>query len=165
MRTVWAAALIAVVLGWGGAARAEVTLQVTPVQGGAALEVDFGTTRSLGPEGQEETETVIRQVRLSITSSSGHVYQVFQRVNGPWVGPDGKTIPLESVEFLLAETKTSGTNRFPSPAPMSMGDQEIFLSDPTGTSEDLLITYTVKLPPGQRAGRYRTTLSYRVMAQ
>ncbi len=143
---------------------AEVTLQVTPVQGGASLEVDFGTARSLGAEGEEESDTVIRQVRLNVTSNSGRPYQVFQRVNGPWTGPDGKEVPMSAVRFFISETR-GGTNRFPSSAPLDLGEQEIFLSDPSGPADELLLTYTVKLPVGQRAGSYRTTVSYRVVAQ
>lgn len=147
------------------AAWAEVTLRVTPVQGGAALEVDFGTARSLGPEGEPETEAVIRQVKLTVSSDSGRPYQVFQRVNGSWIGPDGKEIPLEAIRFSLSETRTSGSNRFPGPTPLSLGEQEIFLSDSSGSPDELLLTYAVKLPVGQRAGAYRTTVSYRVVAQ
>ena len=38
-----------------GAARAEVALQVTSVQGGASLEVDFGTARGMGREERSES--------------------------------------------------------------------------------------------------------------
>lgn len=72
---------------------------------------------------------------------------------------------MSAVLFSISGTRTSGLNRFPAPAPMSLGEQEIFLSDSAGTAEELLITYLVRLPAGQRAGSYRTTLSYRVVAQ
>lgn len=148
-----------------GTAPAEVTLNVTSVQGGASLEVDFGTVRPLSPDGQWERETMIRQVRLAITSDSGRPYRVLQRVNGPWTGPGGKEIPMDAIRFSMAETRTGGSNRFPGPAPLSMGDHEIFLSDPAGSSDELILTYIVELPPGQRAGSYRTTISYQVVAQ
>ena len=150
---------------WSAPAWAEVALQVTPVQGGASLEVDFGTARSLGSEGEEESDTVIRQVRLTIRSDSSRPYQVFQRVNGPWIGPDGKEIPMSAVQFFLSETRSNGSNQFPGSTPLAVGDQEIFLSDSSGTAEEFLVTYIVKLPPGQRAGSYRTTVSYRVVGQ
>jgi len=155
-----AAALIA-----SGPARAEVTLQVTSVQGSASLEVDFGTARGLGPEGEPGMEPVARQVRLSVSSDSGRPYRVFQRVNGPWSGPDGVEIPLGAIRFSISETQTSGSNRFPGPAPLSLGEQEIFLSDASGSAENLVISYVAQLPPGQRAGSYRTTVSYQVEAQ
>ena len=148
-----------------GAARAEVALQVTSVQGGASLEVDFGTARGMGPEGETATEAVVRQTRLSVSSDSGRPYRVFQRVNGPWIGPGGFEIPLSAVRFSISETQTGGSNRFPGPSPLSLGEQEIFLSDGSGSSENLVITYLLQLPPGQRAGSYRTTVSYQVVAQ
>lgn len=160
---------------WAGAAivalmapdpvRAEVTLQVTSVQGGASLEVDFGTARSLGSEGELGPEPVIRQVRLSVSSDSGRPYRVFQRVNGPWSGSNGMEIPFSAIRFSISETQTGGSNRFPGPAPLSLGEQEIFLSDASGSPENLVVTYLAQMPPGQRAGIYRTTVSYQVEAQ
>ena len=165
MKGMWAALALIAVPAWAGLASAEVTLQVTSVQGGASLEVDFGTARSLGPEGEPETEGAVRQARLSVSSDSGRPYRVLQRVNGPWIGPDGVEIPLSAVRFSISETQTAGSNRFPGPSPLSLGEQEIFLSDASGSAENLVITYLVNLPPGQRAGSYRTTLSYQVVAQ
>ncbi len=161
-RFLWAASLVLAV---AGTARAEVTLQVTSVQGGAALEVDFGTARGLGPEGETAAEPVVRQTRLSVSSGSGRPYRVFQRVNGPWTGPDGTEIPLSAIRFSISETQTGGSNRFPSPSSLSLGEQEIFLSDPSGSAETLVITYLMQLPPAQRAGIYRTTVSYQAVAQ
>ncbi len=154
----------AAVIGWvGGPAWAGVSLQVSPVQGGASLEVDFGTARSLGADGEEESDTVIRQVKLKISSDSSRSYRVLQRMNGPWAGPDGKEIPVGTVQLSVSESGTGGTNRFPTPSTISLGEQEIFLSSPSGAAEDLLLTYTVKIPVGQRAGSYRTTVSYQVV--
>ena len=143
---------------------AEVTLQVKPLQGDASLEVDFGTARSLGSKGEEETDAVNRQVKLTISSDSSGPYQLFQRVNGPWTGPDGKEIPMSAVEFFVSDTPANSSNRFPGSAPLSLGEQEILLV-PDGSASTPLITYTLKLPKGQRAGSYRTTLSYRVVAR
>lgn len=164
VRYVVPVALAAALIG-SGTARAEVTLQVTSVQGGASLEVDFGTARGLGPEGEPGTEPMVRQTKLTVSSNSGRSYRVFQRVNGPWAGPDGVEIPLGAVRFSISETRTGGSNRFPGPSPLSLGEQEIFLSDASGSAEDLVITYVVQLPPGQRAGIYRTTVSYQAVAQ
>ena len=160
------AGMVLVIFGMAAApAGAEVTLQVTSVQGVASLEVDFGTARSVGPEAELGAEGLVRQVRLSISSDSGRPYRVVQRVNGPWSGPDGQEIPLSAVRFSLSETGTGGSNRFPGPAPLSLGEQEIFLSDSSGSPEELVITYAVQMPAGQRAGPYRTTVSYHVEAQ
>ena len=163
-KLLWAAAAAAL-LTVPAPAGAEVTLQVTSVQGVSSSEVDFGTARSVGPAAELGVEGLVRQVRLSISSDSGRPYRVVQRVNGPWSGPGGAEIPLSAVRFSISETQTGGTNRFPGPTPLSPGEQEIFLSNASGSSEQLVITYAVQMPAGQRAGPYRTTVSYHVEAQ
>lgn len=160
----FAAAVVAVLAYWAVPVWADVTLTVTPAQGGASLEVDFGTARSLGPSGELETDEVVRQVRLDVSSDSGRPYRVYQRVNGPWTGPAGEEIPPSAIRFLISDVRT-GINRFPSASPLAVGEQELFVSDQSGSAESLVITYVVKLPPGQRAGNYRTTVSYRVVGQ
>ena len=147
-----------------GAARAEVTLQVTSLQG--SRDVDFGNTRSLGPEGEMESDTVIRQVRVTITSTSTSRYQVFQRINEPWRNLAGEELPMENVQFFISDASAGSTVRFPNPTPMSAGEQEIFLSaENPADSEEFLVTYTLRVPPGQQAGDYRTTMSFRVVSQ
>ena len=72
---------------------------------------------------------------------------------------------MSAIRFSLSETRTAGLNRFPNPVTLSTGEQELFLSDSSGSDEELLVTYAVQLPVGQRAGSYRTTVSYRAVAQ
>lgn len=147
-----------------GSAGADVTLQVTSLQG--SRDIDFGNARSLGSEGELESDVVIRQVRITITSTSSNRYQVFQRINEPWRALSGEDLPMENVQFFISEAAAGGTVRFPNPTPMSVGEQEIFLSsDNPGSSEEFLITYTIQVPPGQQTGDYRTTLSFRVVSQ
>jgi len=144
-------------------ARAELTLQVAPL--GDARDIDFGPARSLGPHGEQEFDTVVRQVRLTITSDSGRPYQVLQRVNEPWRNLAGKELPLESVLFHISESTTAGENRFPNPTPLAVDERVIFISDPAGTSGELLLVYTVPVPLGQQTGNYKTTFSFRVVSQ
>lgn len=147
-----------------GPARAEVSLTVTSLQG--SRDVNFGNTRSLGPEGEPESDTVVRQIRLTITSTSAGRYQVFQRTNEPWRNLAGEELPMENVRFFVSEASPGSTVRFPNPTPMTVGEQEIFLSaENPGDSEEFLVTYTIQVPPGQQAGDYRTTMSFRVVSQ
>lgn len=147
-----------------GPAGAEVTLTVASLQG--ARDVDFGNTRSLGPAGEPESDTVVRQVRLTVASTSARRYQLFQRINEPWRNLAGEELPMENVQFYVSEASPGSTVRFPSPTPMSAGEQEIILSaENPRDSEEFLVTYTVRVPPGQQAGDYRTTLSFRVVSQ
>ena len=144
-------------------ARGEVTLQVTPIEGGRDL--DFGSARSLGSHGEPEADTVIRRVRLTITPTSSGRYQIFQRVSEPWTNPAGRELPLQAVRFFISSTRTNGLVRFPSPTPLTLGEEEIFLSNESGGNEEILITYTIQVPPGQETGRYRTNLTFRVVSQ
>ena len=146
-------------------AQAAVTLQVSPVQGGADLDIDFGTTRSLGPQGELESDTVVRRVKLTITSDSSKPYLVFQRINSAWNNATGKEFPGDSVRFFVTASQAGGAVRFPNPTALSVGEEEIFLSDSTGSDQELLVTYTVKVPVGQEMGHYRTTLTFRVVSQ
>jgi len=151
---------------WAGVpslAQAELTLQVTPVQD--VRDVDFGQARSLGPQGEPEGSTVVRQVRLIVTSTSGRPYQIFQRVNEPWRSVAGEALPLESIRFYAARASTGGSIQVPNPTPLAVGEQELFLSDVAGSSDELLVTYAIQVPPGQRAGDYRTTMTYRVVSR
>jgi hypothetical protein len=145
-------------------AQAEVTLRLSAVEGGRDL--NFGTAHSFGERGNRTTERILRQIRVTINSTGNERYQLFQRVNRPWVNDRGERLPIESVKFFITETAGNGEiNRFPNPSRLSSGEREIFLSNSSGGSEDFLITYTVQLPVGQQAGRYRTNLTFRVVSQ
>lgn len=151
----WAATLaFAAWLGfWApGPACAAVTLTVTPQQG--VRDIDFGDARSL-----PEPETVTRQVRVKVTSTTSNVYKLFMRVNGPLANLAGKEFHIEEdVQFFVSEASAGATVRHPNPTPMGP-EQELILSN---QSEDLLVTFIVRVPAGQEAGGYRTTLSFRV---
>lgn len=149
----------------GPRAWASVTLQVIPVEGGNQFDLDFGTARSLGLNGEPEADVVVRQLRIIVTSTSSAQYQIFQGVDGSWVNLEEEPLILGAVRFFISGVKTDGIVRFPNPAPLSLGEQEIFLSNASGGSEEFLVTYTVRVPVGQRAGRYRTRLTFRVVSQ
>ncbi len=164
MTRLWAVPLAAgLAFCTAGPAGAAVTLSITSLQGGR--DIDFGNARSLGPEGQLESDTVVRQVRVTITSTAGKPYQIFQEVHEPWRNLAGEELPLENAQFFISGSSTGATVRFPNPAPVVLGEQEIFLSDGTGSSDQFVITYTIRVPPGQQAGDYRTNLSFRVVSQ
>lgn len=156
---------ILILIGTDQAAHAQVTLQVTPVEGAESRDVDFGTVRSLGPHGESDSETVVRRVRLIIDSQSTGRYQVFQRMNAPWGNLAGEEFPLEPVRFFVSESPARGDVRTPNPVSLAVGDREIYLSDASGSDTELVITYTVQVPQGQQAGRYQTSVSYRVVTQ
>lgn len=147
-----------------GPARAAVTLTAAPQQGGR--NIDFGDADSLGPNGEPESDTVTRQVRISIASTSSSSYKVFMRINEPWRNLPGEELPMENVQFFVSEASAGAVVRFPNPTPMTVGEQEILLfqNAPDGTTTSV-VNYTIHVPVGQEAGDYRTTVSFRVVSQ
>ncbi len=143
-------------------AAAAVTLTVTPIGAEKDLTVNFGTARSLGPHGEPESDTVVRQVKLTIASTSSKSYAVYQRISGPWLNSSGKELPIESVRFSVSSSGSSGTVYFPNLSPLSLGEQRVFLSDGSGTNQELTLIYNLSIPLGQQAGDYQTNVTYRV---
>lgn len=147
-------------------AYAGVALQVSIVDGQKSNTVDFGNVPSLTAGSEAGANTVVvRRVRLTISSSSLGRYQILQQPNGPWTNPMGEEFPFESVLFNVTETAPKGDVRVPNPTPMRSGEQDLYLSSASGEDTELLITYTAQAPEGQKAGRYRTSVSYRVVSQ
>ncbi len=116
-------------------------------------------------KGEPQSDSVVRQVQLRITSDSSAPYQVFQRINGPWRNLAGTELPVENIRFVVSGSTTGGQIRHPTPTRLVVGEQELFLSNSSGGDETLLITYTVQVPLGQKTGQYRTTLTYRVVSR
>jgi len=145
-------------------ARCEVTLQVTPVEGAELRDLDFGDAQSIRLSGEAPSNTVIRRVKLTINSNSSGRYQIFQQVNSPWINTLGTELPLPAVKFFVSESTPQGDVRFPSPTPLILGEQDLYIS-PSGGNRELLVTYTVQVPTGQTAGTYHTTITYRVVSQ
>ncbi len=144
-----------------GFAGADVTLTVTPLRGGR--DIDFGNARSMGPEGEPAPAMdTLQQVQVAVNSTTTNRYQVFIRINDRWRNLAGEELPMENVQFFISDAGAGATVRFPNPTAMALGEQEILQSD---QSEAFLITFIVRVPHGQQAGDYRTTLSFRVVSQ
>lgn len=163
----WPAALAFAVLATAGRpAFAGVTLQVTAMEGSiSGRDLDFGTVRSLAAGGQSQTRTVVRRVRLTITTTSSGPYRVFQEINGPWRSLSGVSFPLERVLLSVTESAPKGEVQVPRPAPVRPGRQELYRSSNSGQDTELVLTYTVQVPEGQQAGGYRAPVTYRVVSQ
>jgi hypothetical protein len=153
-------------IGWGAAGRvfaqvpATVDLQVAFVSGGTAI--DFGDLRSLDQTGSPVSDVEISQVRLSVRNTSGQTYILTQTVNGETVNQQGATLPPDAIRFRVQIESGGGLVRTPDMAPLGGGESEIYFSDATGQDVVLLITYEIRVPGGQKAGRYRNTIHYRV---
>ncbi len=153
------AALVLAVPGFAQAPGA-VDLQVVFVEGGTAI--DFGDLRSLDQNGDPSNDVEISQVRLIVTSTAGQSYIVTQTVNGDTVNQSGASLPPDAIRFRVQIENGGGLVRTPDMSPLGVGAQEIYFSDSLGQDASLLITYEIRVPGGQRAGRYYNTVNYRV---
>ena len=145
-----------------GAQSEDISLTVSFVGGGSSL--DFGRLRNLDENGTPTTESSTRQVRLVIQPAGGVVrpYIVTQILSSEITQEAGGAAPTNSVLFRVEEESGSGEVRIPNPTPLTVGEQEIYRSSPTGGSSQLLITYDLTASPDQQAGTYNGIVDYRV---
>ncbi|MBI4972085.1 MAG: hypothetical protein HZC17_09710 [Candidatus Omnitrophica bacterium] len=141
----------------------QATIAVEPINGG--FDMDFGNVKSLGPDGELKTNIVTGQLRLIITNPSGNPYKIYQTIYSSWQNESGENLPFDSVQFFITNTKTPGLIKVPTNGYLQSGQQEIFQSDPQGDNEDFLINYTIRIPPEQKAGRYRMNVAFNVVTQ
>lgn len=112
---------------------AAVTLSVTPSEGGNSIR--FGRVGTLSSEDKE--------VRIRVTSDSGQQYQVFQRM-GSLVNEKGEM--LEHTALLtggLIGSNAQGTLYIQDTEPLGFSEQQIYSSDPAGTSDSFVVFYRV----------------------
>ena len=140
----------------------EISLTVNFVGGGGSL--DFGRLRNLDENGTTTAESSTRQVRLVIQPTQGNVrpYIVTQILSSEFTQEAGGAAPANSVLFRVEEESGSGEVRVPDQVPLTVGEQEIYRSSPTGGSSQLLITYDLTASPDQQAGTYNGIIDYRV---
>ncbi len=141
----------------------QIAIDVQPLQGGR--DVSFGEAQSLGFGGEAQSDYVVREVEIVIDNDSGKIYRVYQSLFGPWQNEEGEDFPVEEVDFYIISSNGTGTVRFPSTVSLQEGEVEIFISDDQGSDERLIITYTVRVPVGQKSGYYRSNLTFRVVTQ
>ena len=143
--------------------QAALDLQATVVTGETAI--DFGNVRSLDPRGEPFSDTSVRQVRLTIASDLKRPYVISQMAQDLPVNTNGTAIEPEALRFRVVVENGSGIVRTSDLEPLRPGMQEIYLSSDNEEQTVLLITYNLTPSPGQKAGRYQGTISYRVDAR
>ncbi len=152
-----------IVAGRVSLAQDEITLTVAFVGGGNSL--DFGRLRNLRDDGTPATESATRQVRLAITPVVGNArpYVVTQVLTSELTQETGVSANPEGILYRVEqESGTAGEIRITSETLLSVGEQEIFRSAPTGGASQLLITYDLNATPEQEAGAYNGIMDYRV---
>ncbi len=138
-------------------------LNATVVTGETAI--DFGSLKSLEHNGEPASDSAVRQVRLRVNSGLKRPYVISQIVQDVPVNPNGTVLEPEGLRFRIVVENGHGIVRTPPLEPLRPGMQEIYLADDNEAQTVLLITYNLTPPPGQKAGRYHGTVTYRVDAR
>ncbi len=135
-------------------------LQVIVLEGGTSL--DFGQLRSLDQEGAPLTDSSSRRVRLQVTHSGTRPFVLSQIVNREPVNQNGTQVPADAIRFRASIENGMGMLRTSQKEPLETGLQEIYDSDDNDQNVSILIVYDFLVPPGQKAGQYHASITYRV---
>ena len=146
-------ALIVLCLCWVAPALASVTLTARVVRGG--FDLDFGTVT---PGAASRTE----ELELALEGTGSGQYRVYQELPGLLVNERGERLPEGALRMQISRGLT-GTPRTGSIIAVSDRLQELFVSDANGSSDTLLLAYSI-LPDGIRlaSGSYRGVLRFTV---
>ena len=146
-------ALLGVMLS-GPAAWAAVTLSVRSVRGG--LDLDFGTIAAGEASRTEELE-------LAVTNTGSAQYRIYQEFPDLLVNERGDRLPEGRLMMQLARGVT-GTRATDGIVAVTQSPQELFVSGASGTSEVLLVAYSLSAAGDLPAGSYRGVLRFTVEA-
>ncbi len=137
---------------WCPPASATVTLATRVVRGG--LDLDLGTIAAGEASRTEEIE-------LTFTSTGGAQYRAYQELPGWLVSERGERFPSGA---LLMQVSRGMTGRRSSGGivPVTDNAQELFVSDPQGSSDTLLLAYSIDPSTSPAAGSYRGVLRFTV---
>ena len=140
-------------LSGGASAWASVALTARVVRGG--FDLDFGTVTAGRPSRTEELE-------LALSGAGGGQYRVYQELPGLLVNERGDRLPERALQMQISRGLT-GTPRTGGIIPVSESIQELYVSDGAGTSDSLLVAYSL-MPEGLSlaSGSYRGVLRFTV---
>lgn len=124
-------------------------------------DMDFGILES-GSESSSARNSTMRQVRLIVTNPTGRPYTISQLIPENPKNELGMPCPVDAMTYYVTILRGEGTVRVPNRAPVEQGEKEIFISRIQGDAAEILITYELRVPQGQSAGKYRTLFSYRL---
>lgn len=135
-------------------------IQVQVINGGSTI--DFGELRSLDAKGNPAGDLSRKQVRLTITNSNGNPYIVTQALQADPRNERGAELDRGAMTFRIELESGGGIVRTGDGQSFESGEEEIYVSDDAGSDAVLVVTYDFKVPGAQKAGRYHSTVSYRV---
>ena len=147
-------------LGAGPVWGADLALDVSTAEGGTTI--DFGTIKSLESNGSLPSGMYQKEVRLVVTSTLKQRYVLSQIVHTPPVGSRGEMFDLGLMSCYATLRQGEGELRIAHPTPLSTGEQEIFFSSGSGSMAEIILVYRIDMPPGNEAGVYNTSITYKV---
>lgn len=135
---------------------ASVNITVTPVESADALR--FGTITN--------AETVTREVRVRITSTSAQRYEVRQMLADPITSDKGDQLSGSAVTFYtLRGSNARGSLYQDVPSNLDTTNRVVYNSDPTGDSDSFIIAYNANGQNISSSGNYFARLAYSVIPQ
>lgn len=124
---------------------AAVSLTVSPADGSSSLKLEQAF---LGLDNKKD-------VRVRVTSTDGKRYQVFARVLEPIVNEKGESLDLQAVSLAtVSNSNTSGTLYLQNENYLSMSEELIYSSAPSGESDSLTISYALNPDAVRSSGNY-----------
>ena len=138
------------------AAWADVNVTVTPIESPDALR--FGRVAN--------AETVTREVRLRITSTTPQKYQVSQMLADPIVDDKGTRLPDNGISYYtLRNSNAHGSLYQDSLSNLDATNRIIYTSDPNGDGDSFVIAYNANGQNIASSGHYLGRLAYLVTPQ
>lgn len=144
-RIVFWATLLGVLLVANSQAIAQLSVSVTPVEGGSTLQ--FGRQDVLGARQKE--------VRVRITSNDGNQYQVVQRMIDPLTSTQSGIQNRDVIQYYgIVGSNSAGTLYAQSPDYLGRSEQLVFTSSGDGSSDRFVLAYTIDRERLTRSGQY-----------
>ncbi|MBI4341358.1 MAG: hypothetical protein HY598_03655 [Candidatus Omnitrophica bacterium] len=134
---------------------ASVTLSVRVVRGG--FDLDFGRVEPGQAANTEELE-------LTLSSTGTAQYRLYQEARGFLVNERGLRLP-DGVLLLQISRGMAGSPTTGGMLPVTDTPQELYVSSSSGSSDTLLLVYSVAAKPDLPAGTYRGVLRFTVESQ
>jgi hypothetical protein len=135
-------------------------MEVSTVEGENAI--DFGVLDSVPSESAYGNTADLRQVRLVVPNGIGQTFIISQTLQTEPRNQKGTRCPYNAIEFYVTLVSGNGSVRVVNRTGLQPGEQDLFISDPTGDPVTLLITYNLLMPEYQQAGRYYSTINYKI---
>jgi len=138
------------------AAWADVNITVTPIESPDALR--FGRVAN--------AETVTREVRVRITSTTPQRYQVSQMLADPISDGKGGRLPDNGITYYtLRSSNARGSLYQDVPSNLDTANRIIYNSDPSGDGDSFIIAYNANGQNINSSGSYTGRISYLVTPQ